>query len=103
MNWIFFILFILIYTVADPIFSELLFQEIPNYFCSRYYHRTGGIGSRTPLNGVSGVLLSVSSFVCNFVIIHLLGAITKNRAGFGVGFGCVICKLHGYDMYDCYY
>ena len=78
MNWIICILFIIIYTIADPIFSELLYQEIPNHFCSRYYHRTGGTGSRTPLSGVSGVLLSVSESVYIFPLFYLLGAATGN-------------------------
>lgn len=99
MNWIFCIPFIIIYAVADPIFSELLYQEIPNYFCSRYYHRSGGIGSRTPLSGVSGVLLFVSDSVHIFALFYLLGTVAGNCTGFEVGFGCVIRKFYRYDVY----
>ena len=63
MNWIFSLLFVLASVAADPVFSQLLYQDVPNNFCNRYYHRNGGIGCRTPLNGVTGVFLTVSSSV----------------------------------------
>lgn len=59
--------------VADPFFSSLLYQTVPNQFCSRFYYRTGGIGCRTSLSGVSGVLLPANSLVPLFFFILLLG------------------------------
>lgn len=49
--------------LGDPFFSSLLYQNVPHHFCSRYYHRNGGMGCRTPLSGVSGILRLVNSLV----------------------------------------
>lgn len=56
--------------LGDPFFTSLLYQTVPHHFCSRYYHRNGGMGCRTPLSGVSGILLPVDSAVSRFRELH---------------------------------
>ncbi|KAK8789837.1 hypothetical protein WA158_006617 [Blastocystis sp. Blastoise] len=47
-------------TSADSFFSSLLYEEVPNHFCSRTYYRDGAFGCHTPNNGVRGALVPVS-------------------------------------------
>lgn len=49
--------------VADPYFSSLLYQDVPNDFCARFYHKNGGVGCHTLVDGVSGVLLPLETTV----------------------------------------
>lgn len=58
-------LFSLILTLVrgDPFFSRIISQSVANSHCTRYYHRSGGVGCRTATNGTLGVLLPYSAFV----------------------------------------
>ena len=63
------LLFFLYIVVADPYFSSLLYQDVPNDFCSRFYYKNGGIGCHSFVDGVSGVLLPITTTVDFFYII----------------------------------
>lgn len=59
------IIFILLVScvVADPFFSSLLYQDVSNQYCTRYYHRMGGVGCRTSLSGLRGIAIPIQEDV----------------------------------------
>lgn len=73
-KWIpLFVLFLLAsICTGDPLFTKLLYQSVPHRFCSRYYHRHGGIGCHTSTDGSSGnlVLYSVNHMINPFLFIE---------------------------------
>ena len=67
-SYMFFAYILVLLLVANPALGDPFFTS--HHFCSRYYHRNGGMGCRTPLSGVSGILLPVDSAVSRFRELH---------------------------------
>lgn len=62
---------------SDPFFSSLISKSVQNQYCTRFYHRNGGVGCRTPINGTLGILLPYSAFVCAVITASCLRQITR--------------------------
>ena len=62
---------------GDPFFSSLISKSVQNHYCTRFYHRNGGVGCRTAINGTLGILLPYSAFVCAAITASCLRQITR--------------------------
>lgn len=48
---------------ADAMFSAMMYQNVPNVFCSRTFHRWGSMGCVSSIEGDLGTLLPISTTV----------------------------------------
>ena len=94
------ILFILLVScvVADPFFSSLLYQDVSNQYCTRYYHRTGGVGCRTPLSGLRGIAIPIQEAVSTPLRIPICRAMSRSISRERTRTLCLSCVLPSFPV-----
>ena len=60
---------------ADPFFSTLLYQDIPNQFCSRFYYRNGGVFKpeavmRNMLPVIMAGILGIYGLIASIIMVY---------------------------------